>query len=163
MRYPTHRKHPWSAAFALALALAFALGLGLAACGSGGGGTSAATTVPPNVVPEPASAWTSITVTAAGGRNAHVPASMFAKASPLLTGRLFDSPEPLSSYGLDSPSATITYTGTGGHTRTVVVGRQNFDGHGYYVQRKGDPRVFLVPADQLDPLLRLVDQTEAPR
>jgi hypothetical protein len=152
MRYPTHRKHPWSAV--LALALAVALGLALAACGSGGGGTSAATTVPPNVVPEPASVWTSITVTAAGGRSAHVPAAMFAKAAPLLTGRVFDSPEPLSSYGLDAPGATIEYRGNG-RARTVVVGRQNFDGHGYYVQRRGDPRVFLVPADQLDPLLAL--------
>jgi hypothetical protein len=141
--------------FAVVAVLALALALALAACGSGGTGSNAATTVPPNVVPERASAWTSIVVTAAGGRRADVPASMFAKASPLLTGRLFDSPEALSSYGLDAPGATLEYRGSG-RVRTVVVGRQNFDGHGYYVQRKGDPRVFLVPADQLDPLLALV-------
>lgn len=129
----------------------------LAACGGASdAGSSTSTTLPPNVVPETASAWTSITVTAtAGGRSAAVPRSMFAKASPLLTGRLLSSPEAPSSYGLDAPVATITYTGRT-HTRTVLVGKQNFDGHGWYVQRKGDPRVFLVPADQLDPLLQLV-------
>ena len=145
-RRPTGRKHLWVIALVL-----------LAACGGGGGTRSATTrdTVPPNVVPERASAWTSITVTATGGRSADVPASMFAKASPLLTGRLFDSPEPPASYGLDAPAATIEYRGAG-RARTILVGRANFDGHGYYVQRKGDPRVFLVPADQLDPLLALV-------
>jgi hypothetical protein len=137
------------------MAVAALVALTLTGCGSGGDGSSTATTPPPNVVPERASAWTSITLTTADGRSAEIPKAMFAKASPLLTGRLFDSPEPLSSYGLDSPAATITYTGPGGRTRTVVVGTQNFDGHGYYVQRNGDPRVFLVPADQLAPLLEL--------
>lgn len=141
------RNRPW---------LALTLALVLTACGAGADGSSTATTLPPNVVPERATAWTAITVTATGGRSAEVPKERFANASPLLTGRLFDSPEPLSSYGLDRPAATITYTGAGGRTRTVVVGKVNFDGHGYYVQRKGDPRVFLVPADQLEPLLDLV-------
>ena len=129
----------------------------LAACGGGGSNGSATTgdTVPPNVVPERATAWTSITVTAASGRSAELPNAMFADAAPLLTGRLFDSPEPLASYGLDAPAATIEYRGTG-RARTILVGKANFDGHGYYVQRTGDPRVFLVPADQLDPLLTLV-------
>jgi hypothetical protein len=149
----TDTKHGGGAA---AVALAVALAVVLAACGSGGDGSAATRdTVPPNVVPERASAWTSITVTSADGRRAEVPTTMFSKASPLLTGRLFDSPEPLASYGLDAPAATIEYRGTG-RVRTISVGKVNFDGHGYYVQRKGDPRVFLVPADQLQPLLDLV-------
>jgi hypothetical protein len=126
-----------------------------AACSGSGGSSTTEGTVPPNVVPERASAWASITITSADGRRADVPKAMFAKASPLLTGRLFDSPEPLSSYGLDAPAVTITYRGAN-RVRTILVGKVNFDGHGYYVQRKGDPRVFLVPADQLDPLLALV-------
>lgn len=146
----------------LARSLAPALLLAVAACGGGGGGATR-DTVPPNVVPEKASAWASITVAAADGRRAEVPDALFTTASPLLTGRLFDSPEPLASYGLDTPAATITYTGPSAAARTVLVGAKNFDGRGYYVRREGDPRVFLVPADQLDPLLALVGQTDAPR
>jgi ABC-type uncharacterized transport system involved in gliding motility auxiliary subunit len=134
----------------------------VAGCGASSGNPTSATTLPPNVVPERATAWTSITVRSnADGREAEVPDHLRSKAAPLLTGRLLSSPEPPPSYGLDEPAVTITYTGTG-RTRTILVGDANFDGHGYYVQRRGDPRVFLVPADQLGPLLALV-QTEAPR
>lgn len=130
--------------------------LAFAACGGDGGGAATGPVVPPNVVPERASAWSSIRVrSSADGREAEVPAALRPRASPLLTGRLLSAPEPLSSYGLDSPSATVTYRGAE-RTRTVLVGDPTFDGLGYYVQRLGDPRVFLVPADQLDPLLALV-------
>lgn len=133
----------------------------LVGCGGSGDGGER---LPPNVVPERAAAWTSITVRdVTAGREAEVPRELRAKASPLLTGRLLSSPEALSSYGLDAPAVTITYRGTA-RTRTVLVGDANFDRHGYYVQRQGDDRVFLVPADQLAPLLALVGrQTEAPR
>jgi hypothetical protein len=132
------------------------LGLVLAACGGSGGTSAARHTLPPNVVPERASAWTAITVRSVrDGSTAEVPPAMKPKAAPLLTGRLLSSPESLAAYGLDAPTVTITYRGPT-RTRTVLVGHANFDGHGYYVQRQGDPRVFLVPADQLQPLLALV-------
>jgi hypothetical protein len=126
------------------------------AAGCGGGSAAPATErVPGNVVPERAAAWTAIRVRAAGGPTADVPAQLKPKASPLLTARLLASPEPLTSSGLDAPVATIVYEGAT-RTRTIVVGNANFDGHGYYVQRQGDRRVFLVPADQLQPILALV-------
>ena len=138
----------------LRTAVVVALLLALTACG--GGSDDGGATVPPNVVPERASAWSSITVRSnADGREAEVPAELRRRASPLLTGRLLAAPEPLSSYGLDAPSATVTYRGAE-RTRTILVGDTTFDGLAYYVQRQGDPRVFLVPADQLGPLLALV-------
>jgi uncharacterized protein DUF4340 len=127
----------------------------LVLAGCGGSGAPATERVPANVVPERAAAWTAIRVTAAGGPTADVPAALKPKAAPLLTARLLASPEPLTSYGLDAPVATIVYEGAT-RTRTVAVGDANFDGHGYYVQRQGDRRVFLVPADQLRPILALV-------
>lgn len=135
--------------------VALVLALALGACGSGGG-TTTATTLPPNVVPEQASAWTTITVRAtASGREARAPDDLKPRVAPLLTGRLLRTVEALSSYGLDSPQATVTYAGRD-TTRVVHVGKATFDGHGYYVQREGDRRVFLVPADQIQPLLALV-------
>ena len=139
--------------------LVLAVVLALPACGSGSSQDTTRDTVPPNVVPEGPGAWESITVRRpGGGRVAEVPAALRDRAAPLLTGRLLSAPSALAEYGLDAPMVTVEYVGPS-RQRTVVVGDATFDGHLYYVQRSGDPRVFLVPAEQLDPLLALVGVT----
>lgn len=132
-----------------------------AACGGASGDGATGNALPPNVVPERAAVWRTITVRSnADGREAEVPDALRRRASPLLTGRLLSAAEPMASYGLDAPGVTIVYRGDD-RTRTIHVGDPTFDGHGYYVQRDGDPRVFLVPADQLGPLLALVQPNSA--
>ena len=108
-----------------------------------------------DAVPEAAAAVASITVQA-GGRTAEAPADLLARSAPLLAGRVFDAPEPAASYGLDAPRATLVYRLTSGGERVLRVGAENFDRRSFYVRRDGDVRVFLVPADQLRPLLALV-------
>ena len=124
------------------------------ACG-GGGSDDPAQPVIDDVVPEEAEAVVSITVRA-DGREAVAPDDVRRKASPLLAGRILDTPEPLASYGLDTPDVELVYDLADGPSRTVRIGSANFDRRGYYAVRDGDPRVFLVPADQLRPLLALV-------
>ena len=43
-----------------------------------------------------------------------------------------------------------------GQTVDADVGQLNFDRHFVYVQRRGQPGVYLVPADTLRPVLALV-------
>ena len=76
--------------------------------------------------------------------------------TPLLATRLLDRPAPLSEYGLDHPQAAVSYRGPAGQTVDVDVGQLNFDRHFVYVQRRGQPGVYLVPADTLRPVLALV-------
>ncbi|MGH9184453.1 MAG: DUF4340 domain-containing protein [Acidimicrobiales bacterium] len=106
-------------------------------------------TGPPQLVAGPAGHWSVAVGTV------HVPDEAVAAAVPLLSMRAFDPDEPLEGYGLDPPAATITFTRRTGGTGTVELrlGAENFDGTAYYVQRAGDDRIYLVPDDQLDPVL----------
>lgn len=122
----------------------------LAACGGGGASTAKV----PEVVAGGASTWQGLKVIA-GTTSAEVPTDSRAKLTPLLASREFDRPLPLSEYGLDHPQAALTYTGRAGATATVDVGQANFDRHFLYVQRRGRPIVYLVPADTLRPVLAL--------
>ena len=123
-----------------------------------GGGDDSARPVIDDVVPEEASDVVSITVRD-GEREAVAPDDVRRRVSPLLAGRILATPEPLESYGLDAPEVTLVYDLREGPSRTIRVGSANFDRRGYYVVRDGDPRVFLVPADQMRPLLALVGRS----
>jgi len=133
------------AAVALAVALVFG------ACG--GSSHSGSSAKVPEVVS--GSNWPGISVTAAGPP-AEVPVDARQNLAPLLATRLLDRPAPLSEYGLDHPQARLSYRGPAGQVADVDVGQLNFDRHFVYVQRRGQPGVYLVPADTLRPVLSLV-------
>lgn len=130
-----------------------ALLLTLAACG--GGSSRSTSDKVPVVVPGASSSWTTVTVRTPGS-SADVPGDLRSKLTPLLATRLLDRPAPLSEYGLDHPQATLTYTSPTGSTADVDIGQPNFDRHFVYAQRRGRPGVYLLPADNLRPVLALV-------
>ena len=126
----------------------------MAACS--GSTHSGATDKPPVVVP--ASSWAGISVVNAARTSApaEVPVDARQNLSPLLATRLLDRPAPLAEYGLDHPQATLIYQRSGAETVSVDIGQLNFDRHFVYAQRRGQPGVYLVPADTLRPVLSLV-------
>lgn len=66
-------------------------------------------------------------------------------------------PGPAMDYGLDQPRDTVTCRVTSGGSYTLVVGKESFDQGGYYAQRGGDPRVYVIgsaPVDQLERRLK---------
>ena len=131
--------------------VALALALALAACGGSSHPGSGAKV--PEVVP--GSTWPGISVTTAT-ESVEVPVDARQNLTPLLATRLLDRPAPLSEYGLDHPQAAMNYRGPAGQTVDVDVGQLNFDRHFVYVQRRGQPGVYLVPADTLRSVLALV-------
>lgn len=50
----------------------------------------------------------------------------------------------LAQYGLDAPAMTVTIEITGGASEQLLVGRETPDGTAYYLQRAGDPRLYIV-------------------
>ncbi len=90
-------------------------------------------------------------------------------AGSLLTLRsrrtLSPDENPLSTYGLDPPAATIVAAARrqaeDGSEQTIrhtlLVGNQTPAGDGYYVQKVGDRRVHIVPTAPIDAVLDLVD------
>lgn len=73
--------------------------------------------------------------------------------APLVAARTFTGSQAPADYGLDHPLLLITYVRAGATVAVVDIGSANFDGHGYYARRVGDPRVFLVLRDALVPVL----------
>jgi hypothetical protein len=64
---------------------------------------------------------------------------------------LLEQVSELAQYGLDPIALTIEIaTGSGGHQK-IYIGRQTPDGMDYYVQREGDPRLYLVAQYTLQP------------
>jgi hypothetical protein len=63
------------------------------------------------------------------------------------------SPEATAGYGLDEPSRVVTCRVENGNSYTLAVGKASFDGSGYYAQRRGDSRVYVIsriPVDEFD-------------
>jgi len=133
------------AAAGIVLAVVFA------ACG--GGSTSGSADKAPQVVP--GSSWAGVRVST-GTASADVPPDARKTLTPLLASRVLSRAAPLSEYGLDHPQATLTYTSGTGATTDVDLGQPNFDRHFLYAQRRGQPDVYLLPADTLRPVLALV-------
>ncbi len=136
-------------------ALVVAVVLALAACSSGAtppSDSSFTSVIPPDLVP-PAAADAVVTVTTPGVAPVTVPPDVVRRVVPFLVRRVFDPTEPLADYGLDRPSATITFAMADRTTITLVVGGRDLDQTAYYVQRVGDTEVWLVLTDSLQPLL----------
>jgi hypothetical protein len=129
---------------------------------SGGGGNSANQEVPV-VVPGPASAWSAVTVS---GQGAPIEISQQdrAKLAPLRAARALDRLGSPGDYGLDHPRAALSYrpASSGGPPADVDIGNANFDRHFVYVQRRGRPTVYLVPADTLRSALAQVGIEDKP-
>lgn len=60
------------------------------------------------------------------------------------------SPQPISQYGLSQPRLAITCRVKGGRSYNLTVGNQSFDGSGYYAQKGGDNRVFVISSVEVD-------------
>ncbi len=135
----------------------------VAVSGACSGGNNAEQSRAPVVVPGPASAWSSVTVNA-GPTSKEVPAGSRRQVVPLLAARALDRPGALSDYGLDRPRASLAYQPATSRTPAaeVDVGNANFDRHFVYVQRRGRPTVYLVPADTLRQVLALVGIADRP-
>jgi hypothetical protein len=133
-------------------AAAIVVAVTTAACGGGSSSSTSASDVPQVVSGK---AWPSVRVTS-GTTSADIPPNTRKALVPFLASRVFTHPGPLPEYGLDHPAATLTYTSPTGTAAEVDIGQPNFDRHFVYVQRRGRPAVYLVPADTLRPVLALV-------
>jgi hypothetical protein len=68
-----------------------------------------------------------------------------------------DEVTDLATYGLDTPSLTVTIASTGG-TAQLRAGRQTPGGSAYYVLVEGDPRLYTVDPYTIDNLRRWLDE-----
>ena len=68
----------------------------------------------------------------------------------------------LAPYGLQEPEMQATLVLTDGTTITLNVGVENPRRTGRYVQKVGDPLVYLVPTGDLDGLFRLLAEPPYP-
>ncbi|MBL7063054.1 MAG: DUF4340 domain-containing protein [Anaerolineae bacterium] len=64
----------------------------------------------------------------------------------------------LSAFGLQEPEVQVTLVLSDGTTINVVVGAENPRGNARYVQKEGDPLVYLVTIGDVDGLIGLVDE-----
>jgi hypothetical protein len=117
----------------------------------------------PVVVPGPANTWSAVTVTGPSGA-VEVPADARQPLAPLRAARALEQPGPVTEYGLDRPRAGLSYKPASTTTppAEVDIGNANFDRHFVYVQRRGQPTVYLVPADTLRDALALVGIADKP-
>ncbi|MBO0686959.1 MAG: DUF4340 domain-containing protein, partial [Candidatus Dormibacteraeota bacterium] len=60
------------------------------------------------------------------------------------------SPQPISQYGLSQPKVAVTCRVKSGRSYNLTVGNQSFDGSGYYAQKGGDNRVFVISSVEVD-------------
>jgi hypothetical protein len=142
--------------FALALASA-ALAAATACSGGGGGQAGPVNTGPVNtgvITHLVATTVTRVVATAtASGKTATLSPSLRADVVPLLAARTFVVHQPLAQYGLDHPVADLVFFQGAAVVERMDVGGPDFDAHGFYVQRAGDPAVYLVLTASMRPVL----------
>jgi hypothetical protein len=61
-----------------------------------------------------------------------------------------DQPQPASAYGLDRPREVVACRVMSGRSYNLSVGNQSFDGSGYYSQKTGDSRVYVISSVAVD-------------
>jgi len=69
-----------------------------------------------------------------------------------------DRPQPLAAYGLVTPRLVLTCRVTNGASYTLSVGDQTFDASGYFAQRAGDSRVYVISGVEVDRFQRTLDE-----
>jgi hypothetical protein len=60
------------------------------------------------------------------------------------------TPQPKTQYGLDQPGFDVNCRLQNGRSYNLTVGKQSFDGSGYYAQKGGDNRVFIISSVEVD-------------
>ena len=60
------------------------------------------------------------------------------------------NPDPAAAYGLDKPRVTVSCRVASGASYTLTVGKENFDGSGYYAAKAGDGRVYVISSVPID-------------
>ncbi len=60
------------------------------------------------------------------------------------------APGDAAGYGLDHPRETVTCRVKGGSSYTLAIGSQSFDSSGYYAQKSGDSRVYVISSVEVD-------------
>lgn len=63
---------------------------------------------------------------------------------------VIERPGPPVTYGLDQPRQLLTCRVVTGASYNLSVGNQSFDGSGYYAQKSGDDRVFVISGAAVD-------------
>jgi hypothetical protein len=61
-----------------------------------------------------------------------------------------ERPQPASAYGLDQPREVVACRVMSGRSYNLSVGNQSFDGSGYYTQKAGDSRVYVISSVAVD-------------
>jgi len=117
---------------------------------------------PPPVVAGAPASYVSITISTIDGTPVPIPPDQRTSVAPLLAARTFTQPADLSVYGLDRPTARLTYTDAAGASTVVSLGGTTFDAHGIYAQQQGSSVVSVVLADEIRPVLALVSVTLPP-
>jgi hypothetical protein len=59
-------------------------------------------------------------------------------------------PQPAAAYGLDHPREVVACRVMSGRSYNLSVGNQSFDGSGYYTQKTGDSRVYVISSVAVD-------------
>lgn len=84
----------------------------------------------------------------------------------LTSNRVLSSSEnPLSAYGLEAPVYTLELgTLTEGVTKSyrLTIGNETPTENGYYVQKPGDPRVYVVAKGTVDNMINLIEDPPLP-
>ena len=117
---------------------------------------------PAPVVAGPPASYVSITISGSDGTPVPVPPDRRTSVAPLLAARTFTQPGDLSVYGLDRPTARLTYIDATGASTVVSLGGTTFDAHGVYAQQQGSSVVSVVLADDVRSVLSLVAVTLPP-
>ena len=113
--------------------------------------------------------WRVIESTEAAGRS--VPAGQSPAADPrtiylpllelsALEARLlvYNQVTDKAAYGLDAPALTIAVETRSGQKARLYAGRETPDGTAFYLQREGDPRLYIVDHYKVDALLEWLTQ-----
>ncbi len=105
--------------------------------------------------PDDQSDWT-LQPSGLPGDRVRISSVLFRLASLQATRQVADAPTDLAQYGLDQPSITTTVSLSDGTTYTLQTGGKGPNDQATYVQRAGDPAVYLVPNQLATDLERLI-------
>lgn len=74
----------------------------------------------------------------------------------MVASRVLTDTSALADYGLASPPMVVTVTLPEGKQEVVNIGAKNPQGNAYYVQRKGQPKIYLIYTSVVDDVKNLV-------
>ena len=87
-------------------------------------------------------------VSAPGDGNAI--ATLMGSVDSLKVLNTIPTPQPAAAYGLDKPREIVTCRVMEGSSFTLSIGNQSFDSSGYYAQKGGESRVYVISSVEVD-------------